>query len=541
MKTYATLFAISIACQIKSVFAEQPFMRYNTGCQLLMGNTRIYCYSGGYAKVVNGEATVLSDHYYLDVSRDFVVANSYSNWTRVLDPPDFITEPTTAYVSVKLSDTSVLINGGTGINNVKLSKSHSLVLNSYYGAGALTNNNAVVFYGGSSIIGDILPTFNGTATLSVAANNYKWSLQANSVPLGNHRYGHTATTDQSGQLIYYFGGRTITRDPATGVYSRPYTKFLEFLIFHTDSAIWESKVASSTVVPSGRMSHTTNLIPNSGKLIIYGGAGPDSIGNRFPVKDYLFTYDTKTNVIQPISVPESSVGAGPKFGHSAVIRNSSLFILFGIDSTLASTSNFHILDLDTYSWKTDFSALEAAPDSKNTTVPAGGGNNDSSKEGSGQQGNKTTSSLSSGAIAGIVVGILAVVGAILAFLFIKRRNKRKQETEDPFPSYWDVTSIHNKELENDAPITSTGPVDITRLPGYTTCRTGLPTNITNDKDVNPPSSKYPALSLEPSPETEASSVTYTSETKHVLPPDAYNTIVTPSVPTEFEKPDAGKK
>ncbi|KAI9263589.1 hypothetical protein EDC94DRAFT_607195 [Helicostylum pulchrum] len=427
MKTYATLIAISLACLINSVFAEQPFMRYNTGCQLLMDNTRIYCYSGGYAKVVNGEATVLSDHYYLDVSRDFVVANSYSSWTRVLNPPDFTIEPTTAYVSVKLSNTSVLINGGTGINNLKnYSKSQTIIYHAdqnlwetvqnvssfpqtYYGAGALTNNNAIVFYGGSSIIGDILPTFNGTATLSVAANNYKWSLQANSVPLGNHRYGHTATTDQSGQLIYYFGGRTIICDPATGVYSRPYTKFLEFLIFHTDSAIWKSKIASSTVVPSGRMSHTTNLIPNSDKLIIYGGAGSDSIGNCFPAKDYLFTYDTKTNVIQPVSVPESSVGTGPKFGHSAVIRNSSLFIIFGIDSTLASTSNFHILDLDTYSWKTDFSALEAAPDSKNTTVPAGGGNNNSSKEGSSQQDNKTTSSLSLGSIAGIVVGILAVV------------------------------------------------------------------------------------------------------------------------------------
>ncbi|KAG2233960.1 hypothetical protein INT48_009773 [Thamnidium elegans] len=508
-----------------------------------MNNTRIYCYSGGYAKVVNGEATVLSDHYYLDVSRDFIVSNSYSSWTRVLNPPDFVTEPTTAYVSVKLSDTSVLINGGTGVNNNKdYSKNQTTIYHAdqnrwetvqsissfpqtYYGSGALTKNNAIVFYGGSSIIGDILPTFNGTATLSMTANNYHWSLQASSVPPGNHRYGHTATTDQSGQLIYYFGGRTIARDSATGVYSRPYTKFLEFLIFHTDSSIWESKIASSTVVPSGRMSHTTNLIPNSDKLVIYGGAGPDSIGNRFPVKDYMFTYDTKTNVMQPISVPESSVGAGPKFGHSA------------------STSNFHILDLDTYSWKTDFSALEAAPDSTNTTVPAGEGNNGFSKDRSSPEEIKTASSLSSGAIAGIVVGILAVVGAILAFLLIRRHNKRKQATEDPFPSYWDVTSINNKKLEDDAPITSTGPVDITRLPGYTTCRTGLPTNITNDKDVNPPSSKYPVLSLEPSksPETEASSVTYTSETKHVLPPDAYNTIVTPSAPIEFEKPDAGKK
>lgn len=93
----------------------------------------------------------------------------------------------------------------------------------------------------------------------------------------------------------------------------------------------------------------------------------------------------------------------------AVIRNNLLFILFGIDSTLVSTSNFHILDLNTYSWKTNYSALEAAPDSTNTTVPVGGGNNGSSKEDSGSEETKTASNLSSGAIGGIVAGIVAVV------------------------------------------------------------------------------------------------------------------------------------
>lgn len=87
------------------------------GCQLLLNSTRIYCYSGGYAKVVNQEITPLSDHYYLDVSNDLTVASSLTSWTKVVDPPNFVTEATSAYVSVKLSDTAVLINGGTGVNN----------------------------------------------------------------------------------------------------------------------------------------------------------------------------------------------------------------------------------------------------------------------------------------------------------------------------------------------------------------------------------------------------------------------------------------
>lgn len=92
---------------------------YCTGCQLLLNSTRIYCYSGGYAKVVNQEITPLLDHYYLDVSKDMVVASSFTAWTKVAEPTNFVNEATSAYVSVKLSDTTVLINGGTGINNGK--------------------------------------------------------------------------------------------------------------------------------------------------------------------------------------------------------------------------------------------------------------------------------------------------------------------------------------------------------------------------------------------------------------------------------------
>lgn len=48
-----------------------------------------------------------------------VVASSLTAWTKVANPTDFVNEATSAYTSVKLSDTTVLINGGTGINNGK--------------------------------------------------------------------------------------------------------------------------------------------------------------------------------------------------------------------------------------------------------------------------------------------------------------------------------------------------------------------------------------------------------------------------------------
>jgi hypothetical protein len=115
-----TVFYLKITSLIFfSIIVHNILNNDNIGCQLLLNNTRIYCYSGGYAKTVNLDVTPLADHYYLDVSKDFVVANSYNLWTRVVDPPNFVTEATFGYVSVKLSDTSVLLNGGTGINDGK--------------------------------------------------------------------------------------------------------------------------------------------------------------------------------------------------------------------------------------------------------------------------------------------------------------------------------------------------------------------------------------------------------------------------------------
>jgi hypothetical protein len=51
----------------------------------------------------------------------------------------------------------------------------------------------------------------------------------------------------------------VIRDPVSGNYTRPYSSFSDILIYHADTSVWETKTAASTVVPSGRMSHTANL------------------------------------------------------------------------------------------------------------------------------------------------------------------------------------------------------------------------------------------------------------------------------------------
>ncbi|KAL9551605.1 hypothetical protein MBANPS3_004182 [Mucor bainieri] len=564
-----------------------------TGCQLLLNDTRIYCYSGGYAKVVNLEITPLSDHYYLDVSKDLTIASSLTSWTKVVDPSNFVTEATSAYVSVKLSDTAVLINGGTGINNnANYMKNQTVIYHAdtnqwetvsntssipqnYYGSGALGVDNTVVFWGGAAIIGNLLPTFNGTAKLSITAQTAKWSLQATSIAPGSSRYGHTATTDQSGRLIYYFGGRDIVRDPTTGAYTRPYSTFTNVLIYHTDTSIWEQKTASSTSPPSNRMSHTATLIPSTGNFIIYGGAGPDSVGNRIPSSDYLHLYNPTTNTFQPLSIASgSATGAGARFGHSAVLRNKSLFILFGIDSTLLATADFHVLNTDTYSWDATYYVNGVGPlidgghgngtssGSGNSTTTGGSSSNDETQSdaSNGPSSGNNDGGLSGGAIAGIVVGIIAVIALIAGFIFFRRSRQKKAE-KDTYPSYWDVTSINEitagasgiHKDDKDIPVTSTGPVDITQLPGFTTCRTGDPTNLSNDRDINPPASPPKVLLAGVNHDTAAtaadkvgssgadSSSTYiTTDHSKVWPPDAGSpSIVTPSTPLDYEKPDIG--
>jgi hypothetical protein len=92
----------------------------------------------------------------------------------------------------------------------------------------------------------------------------------------------------------------------------------------------------------------------------------------------------------------------------AVLKNNSLFIMFGIDNTLLATNDFHVLNVQTYNWDTTYSVDSNASSNGNLSSD-GAGNPSSNDQNSGGKSIGEPSGLSSGAIAGICVGVVAAV------------------------------------------------------------------------------------------------------------------------------------
>ncbi|CEP19100.1 hypothetical protein [Parasitella parasitica] len=241
------------------------------------------------------------------------------------------------------------------------------------------------------------------------------------LPLGVvTRFGHTATLDKEGINIFYIGGRIRTNKVANDTQPTSYYNIIpmnEILTYNTFDATWNLRNSPSAPTMSSRYMHTANLLPYSGKILIYGGATDD--GNEkqpSAVSDYLYLFDSKTLEYARVDDSEQNQGAGPRFGHSAtqlaVLCNNTLFVLFGVNAKGLITNDMYFLSLSgSATWLKSFklSSASAGGDDSNTF--------------------NTHNTLNDRAIIGISIGsvlviVLLITGILYAIYNIKSRKRK---------------------------------------------------------------------------------------------------------------------
>ncbi|KAI8969103.1 hypothetical protein BDF20DRAFT_145003 [Mycotypha africana] len=405
---------------------------YKSSCVFL--DNKVYCYSGGYVPLGDIRAKrALDEHHYLDLTQNLVLDEISTKWTTIQNnPADYITEPVMAATINTISDTQYLFDGGfTNAPNVTnitrifdLETNHwSTVDNSqrelfnnsaiYMGTAVkVPNQKRIYFWGGLS--GQYPGAQVTASTMLDYSKNFQWGNVSEPLPPGIlPRFGHTATLSRDGTYIFYIGGRirtanatdasnkNITNSISRTVRIVPYYQLVsmnDILIYNTIKGTWSLQQSPSAATVSSRYMHTANLIPGTDKILIYGGA-TDEGNEKHPtaVPDYLYIFDTQTLEYTKINENQPELGAGPRFGHSAVLcRNNTLIVLFGVNEMGLVTNDVYFLVLSaSATWVKSFTL---AP----TATPSSPVSNDINKN----------NMLSDKAIIGISIGSVLGVRAV---------------------------------------------------------------------------------------------------------------------------------
>ncbi|KAI9024990.1 hypothetical protein CLU79DRAFT_745709 [Phycomyces nitens] len=212
----------------------------------------------------------------------------------------------------------------------------------------------------------------------------------------------------------------------TGVYSK---------LSQTSSATGE--------LPATRWGHSTVMDPTNVYAVMFGGCSdPGKAMND------LWLYNIAKRSWSP--QPTTGIPPSPRCRHSAVVIGKYMFILFGGNNGVFDSDINVALDMSTWTWTT--SPLIGAPaDFGTPVVPPTPSNATSAPSSVGSvpiasptqaiesiTDTKTSSGISGGAIAGIVVGSIAgigVIGALLFFFVFKNRNKYSNANNEPDDKY----------------------------------------------------------------------------------------------------------
>ncbi|CAO3596579.1 unnamed protein product [Absidia cylindrospora] len=239
-----------------------------------------------------------------------------------------------------------------------------------------------------------------------------WAARTNSqVAPATTRHGHASIIHNN--QIFYFGGFFATSATASTPVPMDSVYF-----YNTLSDQWGLLHPTGTI-PNNRTAHTATLIKNSSTVLIYGGAGRDSLQD-LPLTDYTYLWDLNTHAytyLQP-----TTGDPGNLMGHSAVQYQKKILISFGYDGAGNFRNSTYALDV----------SIPTSPvwGGSGPTVPVTpGGDNQSNV----------------GAIAGGVVGGVAAI-AIIAGAFIYYRRKRKNQSDrNDFDLYQPPQGFHTDD------------------------------------------------------------------------------------------------
>ncbi|KAG0167881.1 Rho GTPase-activating protein 5 [Apophysomyces sp. BC1034] len=303
------------------------------------------------------------------------------------------------------------------------------------------------------------------------------------VPQGVRRIGCTATLSNDNNIIYYIGGYNAQMNglinqtaPGANPYTLSAARMSDILTFDTVSVTWSLTTAGGSQLPSPREYHTAIIVPNSNTLLLYGGAAQGDPNNATATADdYVYTLDMSNFIWTPVTNLGPLAGAGPRFGHSAIVHNNSMFILFGKDGKGNEKNDFHVMDLTHRQWTNSYLA------SGLYSQPAAGS--------PGSPNSITESSPNIGAIVGGVVGGvvgIAAIAGLIAFFMVRKKKKaaRNAATLPNTPGGGDDHKLSDAKNLEKSPSSDDGKKDIeTSMPSVPASVSPHGTQYSNDSDI----------------------------------------------------------
>ncbi|GAA5805991.1 hypothetical protein HPULCUR_011518 [Helicostylum pulchrum] len=429
-----------VACLTYNVLAEKIPPRSYPSCGYVGG--QIYCYGGDVGLPIG----IDQDIYSLNAS-----AYSWQNsaimedgWYKIVPAVPFQTEKRIIPTSVVLSNGKQFMIQGGQSSNFSQFENHAIIYdtssNSWLKGSSFTDNGLVkqIYY--SSVVN--LP--NDSVGFYGGSNPVSSSLE--------HQFG-----------------------------------FSRFTKLSTGSGIWSAfSPQSSTLANFFPFRQTAtinpNTVPNSQDIILYGGS--ESVEKAS--LSICYTLNLETNIWTKqnnVKVPEHL--KGPRSAHSAVLVDTTLFILFGKGADGELTSSVITIDVSNVSdifYTTSF----VSNTTDDSSIP---NSNDSN---SNDYNSKESDGLSKEAIGGIVAGSI-VVGLGIIFFYLRRQKKAKQkEMHEIMDVDWDKIEEHYKE-------TATGKsgsphfTDTTEITENTSGRYYSPNLVEENNDSSYPKNKSPDI------------------------------------------------